>query len=71
MNSTPELLADLLPDKPLETDGVESVIVIDGAPIVEPERLERLQTVINKVFGKFGTIVNMHYPLEENGMTKG
>lgn len=64
-------MADILPDKPSETDGVESVIVIDGAPVVEPERLERLHTVINKVFGKFGTIVNEHYPKQENGMTKG
>ncbi|XP_043279414.1 eukaryotic translation initiation factor 3 subunit B-like [Venturia canescens] len=69
--SDSELLADLLPDKPSETDGVESVIVIDGAPVVEPERLERLQTVINKVFGKYGTIVNEHYPKQEDGMTKG
>lgn len=57
--------------KPSETDGVESVIVVDGVPQVEPERLEKLQSVISKVLGKFGTIVNQHYPKNENGYTKG
>nr|XP_003702862.1 PREDICTED: eukaryotic translation initiation factor 3 subunit B [Megachile rotundata]XP_012139853.1 PREDICTED: eukaryotic translation initiation factor 3 subunit B [Megachile rotundata]XP_012139854.1 PREDICTED: eukaryotic translation initiation factor 3 subunit B [Megachile rotundata] len=66
-----ELLGDILKQKPSETDGVESVIVIDGVPQVEPERLEKLQSVISKVLGKFGTIVNQYYPKNENGYTKG
>lgn len=66
-----ELLEDLLPQKPSETDGVESVIVIDGVPKVEPKRLEKLQSVIEKIYGKFGTIVNKSYPQDESGMTKG
>ncbi|XP_023247226.1 eukaryotic translation initiation factor 3 subunit B isoform X2 [Copidosoma floridanum] len=66
-----ELLADIIGQKPSETDGVESVIVIDGVPKVEPKRLEKLQTVIEKIYGKFGTIVNKYYPQDENGMTKG
>lgn len=57
--------------KPKETDGVESVIVVDGVPQVGPERLEKLQSVINKIFGKFGSIVNEYYPKNENGQTKG
>lgn len=66
-----ELLGDILKQKPRETDGVESVIVVDGVPQVGPERLEKLTTVINKIFSKFGTIVNEYYPTNENGVTKG
>lgn len=66
-----ELLGDLLEQKPKETDGVESVIVIDGVPQVEPERFERLQTFIHKICSKYGTIVNKHFPKNENGITKG
>lgn len=57
--------------KPKETDGVESVIVVDGVPQVGPDRLEKLQSVINKIFSKFGSIVNTHYPTNEKGHTKG
>jgi translation initiation factor 3 subunit B len=66
-----ELLGDLLKQKPRETDGVESVIVVDGVPQVGPDRLEKLITVINKIFSKFGTIVSDYYPKNENGQTKG
>ncbi|KAG8039174.1 hypothetical protein G9C98_003481 [Cotesia typhae] len=66
-----DLLSDVLALKPSETDGVESVIVVDGTPQVEPERLEKFNTLINKVFGKFGTIVNRFYPKNDNGITKG
>ncbi|XP_057341733.1 eukaryotic translation initiation factor 3 subunit B-like [Microplitis mediator] len=69
--SDEELLPDVLAQKPSETDGVESVIVVDGAPQVEPERLEKFNSLINKVFGKFGTIVNRFYPKNDNGITKG
>lgn len=64
-------MPDLIEQKPKETDGVESIIIVDGAPQVEPERLAKLDTVINKVFGKFGNVVNIHYPKHENGTTKG
>lgn len=65
------LLEDILRQKPKETDGVESVIVVDGVPQVGPERLAKLQSVINKIFGKFGSIVNEYYPKHENGQLKG
>lgn len=57
--------------KPKETDGYESVIVVDGVPQVGPNRLEKLKSVINKVFSKFGNIVNEHYPVDSEGTTKG
>ena len=66
------MLGDLLVDKPSETDGYETVVVVDGVPIVEPERLEKLQSVIEKLFGKPGSIVNKYYPQnEETKKTKG
>ncbi|KAK9888250.1 hypothetical protein WA026_000514 [Henosepilachna vigintioctopunctata] len=66
-----ELLADLLKQRPKETDGVESVIVVDGVPQIGPERLEKLKSVINKTFAKMGNIVNEYYPVNEQGHTKG
>ncbi|CAD6204988.1 GSCOCG00003087001-RA-CDS [Cotesia congregata] len=66
-----DLLPDILAQKPSETDGVESVIVVDGTPQVEPERLEKFNTLTNKVFGKFGTIVNRFYPKNDKEITKG
>lgn len=66
-----ELLADILEQKPKESDGYENVIVVDGCPQVGPERLEKLQSVINKIFSKFGKIVNEYYPTTENGVTTG
>lgn len=72
MHKFAELLGDILKQKPSETDGVESVIVVDNVPRVEPDKLEKLQSVINKVLGKFGTIVNQYYPMNESdGKTKG
>lgn len=66
-----ELLADILAERPKELDGFESVIVVDGVPQVGPDRLEKLQVVIAKIYNKFGTIVNEFYPKNEQGFTKG
>lgn len=68
--SDQELLGDLLKQKPKEIDGIESVIIVDNVPQVGPERLEKLQNIIRKIFSKFGTIVNECYPAK-NGATKG
>lgn len=65
------MLADLLEQKPKESDGFENVIVVDGCPQVGPERIEKLQSVINKIFSKFGKIVNEFYPTNENNVTTG
>lgn len=66
-----ELLGDLLRTKPTETDGVESVIVVDGIPQVGEDRFEKLSVVISKFFSKIGPIVNEYYPKTETGATKG
>ncbi|XP_008544236.1 eukaryotic translation initiation factor 3 subunit B [Microplitis demolitor] len=66
-----DLLPDILEQKPLETDGIESVIIVDGIPQVETDRFEKLNNLINKLFGKVGPIVNKYYPKTETGVTKG
>ncbi|XP_013774809.1 eukaryotic translation initiation factor 3 subunit B-like isoform X1 [Limulus polyphemus] len=66
-----ELVGDLLKNKPKETDGFESVIVVDGIPQVGQERQEKLEKVIHKIYSKFGKIITEHYPKDENLKTKG
>lgn len=66
-----ELLGDLLKQRPREADATESVIIVDGAPVVGPEKLEKLQKVITTIFSPFGNIVNVHFPRESDGTTKG
>lgn len=61
----------MLEQKPCETDGVESVVVVDNIPKVEPSRMEKLKSVIHKLFSTFGDIVNVFHPLDEEGNTKG
>lgn len=66
-----DLLGDMLAQRPSEADGVESVVVVDNMPKVEPSRLEKLKSVINKLFSQCGEIVNVVYPVDEEGKTKG
>lgn len=66
-----ELLGDILCEKPEPVDGVDSLIVVHGCPQVGPDRFGKLKNVVSKLYGKFGNIVNEHYPLDENGFTKG
>ena len=65
-----DLLGDLLKQKPKESDGIDSVIVVDNIPQVGPEKQEKLKAMIRKIFGKFGKIQSEHFPLE-NDTTKG
>ena len=46
------LMPDLLQKKPKESDGMDSVIVVDGIPSVSTERLDKLKGVIRKIYGK-------------------
>ena len=32
---------------------------------VGPDRMQKLQSVLEKVFGRFGTIVRRYYPVDE------
>merc|ERR1711868_85970 len=69
--SDDELVGDLLKIRPRETDGHDSVIVVDNVPQVAGDRLGKLQNVIRKIFGKFGKIITEQYPEDEGGKTKG
>lgn len=64
-------MGDLLRQKPKETDGVEAVIIVDGVPQVEQDRLEKLKKVIRKIFEDSGGIINDYYPTDKTGKTKG
>ena len=64
------MVGDILEQRPKESDSLDTVIIVDNVPIVGPDRLEKLKSMIQKVFSSFGTIVNEYYP-EENGKTKG
>lgn len=65
------MLGDLLSKKPCETDGVESVVVVDNIPKVSAARQGKLRTVIEKLFSTIGTINKEYYPVDEEGNTKG
>ena len=69
--SLPELLADLLSKRPVEDMSLDSVIVVDNAPQVGPDRMNKLKTVLKKVFGRFGTVLTEYYPVDEDDMFKG
>ena len=69
--SDEELMPDIMRQRPKESDGVESVIVVDGVPVVEEKRVEKLKNVIRKIYGKFGKLVNEFYPSDAEGKTKG
>ena len=69
--SDQELMPDLLKQRPKESDGVDSVIIVDGIPVVGGERIEKLKAVIRKVYAKYGKIITEHYPVNEKGETKG
>ena len=46
------LMPDLLRQRPKESDGVDNVILVDGIPAVGAERLEKLKSVLRKIFSK-------------------
>jgi len=66
-----ELMPDIMKQKPNESDGVDSVIIVDGIPSVGAERVEKLKNVVRKIYSKFGKLVHEHYPLDEESNTKG
>ena len=49
----------------------ETLVVVDHAPKVGPDRMDKLKTVLKKVLGRFGEIVSEYYPTDEKGIFKG
>ena len=64
-------MPDLMKEKPVIETGYDNIIVVDNAPKVGPDRMAKLQSVLKKVFGRFGKIVSQDYPIDENGIFKG
>ncbi len=65
------MLPDFFKTKPVEETGYDSIIVVDNAPKVGPDRMTKLKAVLGKVLGRFGKIVSDYFPLDENGIFKG
>ena len=66
-----DLLRDLLDKKPTLNTDQDTLVVIDNAPKVKPELMEKLKKILKKVVGKFGTIVSEYYPVDDNNIFKG
>ncbi|XP_074557512.1 eukaryotic translation initiation factor 3 subunit B-like [Curcuma longa] len=48
---------DLYQDDPLEFEGgFGNIIVVDNLPVVPPEKFEKLEGVVRKIYGQIGTI---------------
>ena len=67
----PELLPDILRNKPNENVALNNIIVVDNIPQVGPDRIDKLKAVLGKHFPKCGRIINDYYPVDENNHTKG
>ena len=50
---------------------MDNVIVVDNAPKVGSDRMEKLKMVLNKVFSRFGDIVTQFFPVDEKNVFKG
>ena len=47
-----QLMPDLLRQRPKESDGMDSVIIVDGIPTASKDKLDKLKNVIRKIFKK-------------------
>ena len=65
------MLGDLLDKRPTLSTDQDTLVVIDNAPKVKPELMEKLKRILKKVVGKFGTIISEYYPVDENNVFKG
>jgi translation initiation factor 3 subunit B len=48
--SDEELMPEIMKQEPNESDGVDSVIVVDNIPSVGAERTEKLKNVIRQIY---------------------
>jgi len=51
--------------------GFSKIIVVDNVPVVTKDKYEKLKTVINRIFGAFGAIHDIHLIQDVEGGTKG
>jgi translation initiation factor 3 subunit B len=69
--SDEDLLPDLLKERPQLDLNTDTIIVVDNAPKVKPDRLAKLENVLTRVFSKFGNVLNQFHPMDENELSKG
>ncbi|KAL7059714.1 hypothetical protein AAHC03_012965 [Spirometra sp. Aus1] len=72
-NSTKDedLIPDILALKPEPKDYTNSVIIVDGCPVVDQTKAELLTNVLIKKFSAVGEITYSNMPRDDKGHTKG
>ncbi|EFA76381.1 RNA-binding region RNP-1 domain-containing protein [Heterostelium album PN500] len=63
-------LEDFEPPVQLDTS-LAKFIIVDGIPIANEAKHEKLESVLKKIYGRFGTIVSFTMPLDAKKTTKG
>lgn len=58
------------PPVTMET-GFAKIIVVDHVPVIPESKYAKLKTVLNKIFSALGTVVQLYFPQEADGTTKG
>jgi len=56
------------------TEGFENMLVVDGVPVIDKSKLEKLLTKISKDFGRKGAKISpdaMTVPWSDDGKSKG
>ena len=66
-----DLMPDILKERPQLDLSTDTIIVVDNAPKVKPDRLSKLETVLTRVFSKFGTVLSQFHPTDDDDVTKG
>lgn len=65
-----ELVMDVLRQQPSKDEYEEACLMIFGIPVVGPERVGKLRTVLTKVFTNVEPDHKAHFPLTEDGGSK-
>ncbi|KIH59425.1 hypothetical protein ANCDUO_10345 [Ancylostoma duodenale] len=66
-----DLVMDVLRQQPSKDEYEEACLMIFGIPVVGPERVGKLRTVLTKVFTNLDPDHKAHFPLTEDGGSKG
>lgn len=66
-----DLMVDVNARKPGQQFGLGACIIVDGLPVVGPEKAEKLRSVVQKQLIPYGTIKNFRFPQGEDQQTLG
>lgn len=56
---------------PKFADPLANVVIVDGLPVVLAAKVEKLTTVLRKLFQGVGAVVDLQLTLDESGGTTG